>query len=217
MRKILLWGLLGFLPLVPAGIGARAVPSLEDAAPQRSLQGQLLVAEPRLDDPNFDHTVVVMLEHDGDGAVGVVINRPYGKAPTAELLQRLGVGVEGVGGETTLFYGGPVQPEAGLVVHSADYALADTRALGSGLAVTSNPEILKDIATGKGPRQAVPVLGYAGWGPGQLESEIQANGWLTAPADPSIIFEGDLDTRYLRALAAMGIDPALLSTESGHA
>lgn len=206
MRKILLWGLLGFLPLMPAGLGARAVPSLEDAAPHRSLQGQLLVAEPRLDDPNFDHTVVVMLEHDGDGAVGVVINRPYGKAPTAELLQRLGVGVEGVGGETTLFYGGPVQPEAGLVVHSADYALADTRVLGSGLAVTSNPEILKDIATGKGPRQAVPVLGYAGWGPGQLESELAQGAWFVIPADPALVFAANTARIWERAVSRRGVE-----------
>jgi putative transcriptional regulator len=206
MRTILLWGLLGLLPLVPAGLGAGAVPSPEDAAPHRSLQGQLLVAEPRLDDPNFDHTVVVMIEHDEDGALGVVINRPYGKAPTAELLQRLGVGADGVGGETLLFYGGPVQPEAGLVVHSADYALADTHALGSGLAVTSNPEILKDIATGKGPRQAVPVLGYAGWGPGQLESELAQGAWFVIPADPALVFAANTARIWERAVSRRGVE-----------
>ncbi len=206
MRKILLWGLLGFLLLVPAGHVARAVPSPDDAAPPQPLQGQLLVAEPRLDDPNFDHTVVVMLEHDEEGALGVVINRPYGKAPTAELLQKLGVGAEGVGGETLLFYGGPVQPEAGLVVHSADYARADTHGLGAGLAVTSNPEILKDIALGKGPRQAVPVLGYAGWGPGQLESELAQGAWFVIPADPALVFAANPARIWEQAVSRRGIE-----------
>lgn len=204
MRKVLLWGLLGLLPLLPARLGA--VPSTDDAPSDQSLQGQLLVADPRLDDPNFDHTVVVMLAHDAEGALGVVINRPYGKAPTAELLQRLGVGADGVGGETLLFYGGPVQPEAGLVVHSADYALADTHALGSGLAVTSNPQILKDIATGKGPRQAVPVLGYAGWGPGQLESELAQGAWFVIPADPALVFAANTAGIWEQAVGRRGIE-----------
>lgn len=204
MRTVLLWGLLGLLPLLPAGLGA--VPSTDDAPSHQSLQGQLLVADPRLDDPNFDHTVVVMLEHDAEGALGVVINRPYGKAPTAELLQRLGVGADGVGGETLLFYGGPVQPEAGLVVHSADYALADTHALGSGLAVTSNPQILKDIAMGKGPRQAVPVLGYAGWGPGQLESELAQGAWFVIAADPALVFAANTAGIWEQAVGRRGIE-----------
>lgn len=206
MHRVLLWSLVGLLPLVPGGYVARAATSPDDVRPHRSLQGQLLVADPRLDDPNFDHTVVVLLEHDEDGAMGVVINRAYGKAPTAALLQKLGVGVEGVAGETMLFYGGPVQPEAGLVVHSADYALADTHAVGTGLAVTSNPQILKDIATGKGPRQAVPVLGYAGWGPGQLESELAQGAWFVIPADPTLIFATDTTRIWERALVRRGVE-----------
>ena len=206
MRKSPVWGLLALILLVPSSPAAAAGLSVDEPAAPEALQGQLLVADPQLGDPNFDHTVVLILEHDAGGTVGVVVNRPYGEAPTAELLRRLGVGADGVAGQTKLFYGGPVQSELGLVVHSADYALADTHPVGPGLAVTSDPAILKDIATGKGPHQALPVLGYAGWGPGQLESELAQRAWFVVPPDPALIFAPDASGTWQRAIDRRGIE-----------
>jgi len=171
-----------------------------------SLAGQLLVAEPELDDPNFDHTVVLVLRHGPDGAQGLVVNRPYGKAPTAELLRRLGQPGRGVEGETEFFYGGPVQPEIGMVLHDTGYASADTRRITTELAVTSNPAILADIAAGKGPKRALALLGYAGWTAGQLESELAQGAWFTVPADPALIFAPDPNRSWEHASARKGIE-----------
>lgn len=170
------------------------------------LAGMLLVAEPELADPNFDHTVVLVIEHDGKGALGLVVNRPYGTAPTAELLRRLGVAAEAVTGETLLFYGGPVQPDVGMVVHSADYARADTKRVTAEIAVTVDPAALADLALGKGPRRAVPVLGYAGWAAGQLESELASGSWFTLPADPALVFAADPARAWAEAFARKGVD-----------
>ena len=199
------WGLLVLLLLMPGGTRAAPAP-LEEGPATVPRPGELLVAAPELGDPRFDHTVVLMLQHDAEGAMGVVINRPYGKAPTAELLRRLGVDAGGVAGETLLVYGGPVQPEAGFVVHSTEYALPDTHPLAAGLAVTSDPTILKDMATGRGPKQAVPVLGYAGWGPGQLEGELAERAWFVIPADAELIFAPDPTRTWQRAMDRRGIE-----------
>jgi len=190
------------LAVAPIAIGRTA----ESSVATDSLRGQLLVAEPELDDPNFDHTVVLLLRHSTGGAQGVVLNRPYGTAPTAELLRRLGQKGDGVQGETRLFYGGPVQPEVGVVLHGTDYALADTRQITADLAVTSNPAVLKDLATGRGPRQALPILGYAGWGPGQLESELAQGAWFTIAPDPALIFTPEPRRMWERALARKGVE-----------
>ena len=139
-----------------------------------------------------------MLHHDAEGALGLVVNRPYGTAPTAELLRRLGLGAGPVEGETRLFYGGPVQPDVGMIVHSTDYARADTKRVTADIAVTSDPAVLADFARGRGPRQAVPVLGYAGWAPGQLESELAQGAWFTLPGRPG----AGLRTRSRRAWEA---------------
>jgi putative transcriptional regulator len=177
------------------------------AAPDSaSVAGQLLVAEPELADPNFDHTIVLMFHHDAEGALGLVINRPYGKAPKAELLRRLGQEQPGVEGETTLFYGGPVQPDVGMVVHSTDYARPETKRVTPEIAVTSNPAALADLALGKGPRRAVAVLGYAGWAPGQLESEMAQGSWFTLPADPALVFAPDPGRAWTLAFGRKGID-----------
>ena len=181
----------------------------EAAAPPASigLAGQLLVAEAELDDPNFDHTVVLMLHHDGDGALGLVVNRPYGTAPNDELLRRLGVaGDQPVPGETVIYYGGPVEPEVGMVVHSAEYARAGTMRVTADLAVTSDPAALADLVRGKGPKQAIPVLGYAGWGPGQLESELAQGSWFVLPAEAGLVFAPDPATIWDAALARRGIE-----------
>jgi putative transcriptional regulator len=191
---VLLW-LAALQLLVPLAVRA-----------ELGLAGQLLVAEPDLADPNFDQTVVLMIHHDAEGALGVVVNRPYGTALTAELLRRLGQERPEVEGETTLFYGGPVQPGVGMVVHSPEYARPGTKRVTDDIAVTSDPATLVDLALGKGPRQAVPVLGYAGWAPGQLESELAQGSWFTLPADPELVFATDPTRAWSRAVARRGVE-----------
>jgi putative transcriptional regulator len=188
---------------------AMSAGALAAQPPGSGLAGMLLVAEPALDDPNFDHTIVLVLEHDAKGALGLVVNRPYGTAPTAELLRRLGVDADGAPaatGETLLFYGGPVQPDVGMVVHSTDYARKDTRRVTAEIAVTVDPAALADLALGKGPRRAVSVLGYAGWAAGQLESELAAGSWFTLPADPALVFAPDPTRAWEAAFARKGVD-----------
>lgn len=182
------------------------VPGAATAEGSESLAGSLLVAAPELGDPNFEQTVVLMLQDDEQGALGVVINRPYGKAPTGELLRRLGVDPGDAKGETELFYGGPVEPEIGMVVHGTDYALPGTHEVASGIAVTSDPKALADMAQGKGPHQAIPVLGYAGWAPGQLASELAQGAWFTLPADPALVFTSDPTQLWKTAYARRGVE-----------
>lgn len=178
----------------------------EEPAARRSLAGQLLVAEPGLGDPNFSHTVVLMIQHDAQGALGLVLNRPYGKVLASELLRRLGMPDPAATGEIVLHYGGPVQPEIGMVVHSADYALPDTRRVTGELSVTSSPEILRAIGTGRGPRRAIALLGYAGWAPGQLESEIVTGAWFTIPADPDLVLGAEPGAKWPEAVRRRGVE-----------
>jgi putative transcriptional regulator len=189
------------------------------------LDGQFLIAMPSVEETPFTRTVVYFCAHSAEGAMGLIINKPMPQLTFRELLVQLDIIPDDARiqlpssmSEMRVHKGGPVETGRGFVLHTSDYHIeSSTLPIDEGISLTATLEVLKAIADGRGPEHALLALGYAGWGPGQLESEIQANGWLTAPADPSIIFEGDLDTRYLRALAAMGIDPALLSTESGHA
>ncbi len=187
-------------PFVPERVAPAATPQ------GNGISGMLLVAEPELDDPNFDHTIVLMIHHDDEGALGVVVNRPYGTAPTAELLRRLGRAQAGIEGETKLFYGGPVQPEVGMLVHGTDYGRADTKQVTAEIAVTSDPAALADFVLGKASSRAVPVLGYAGWGPGQLESELAQGAWFTLPADPALVFAPDPAKAWEAAFARRGVE-----------
>jgi putative transcriptional regulator len=159
-----------------------------------SLAGQFLVASPSMGDPRFDRTVILMVAHDRNGALGIVINRPIGERPIATLLQRLGEqDTSGVTGNVRVFSGGPVQPGVGFVIHSADYGRAQTLDIDGRVAVTSSREILRDIGTDKGPKQSLVAFGYAGWGPGQLEGELQQRSWVTAPVELKLIFDEDRD------------------------
>jgi putative transcriptional regulator len=186
--------------------GAAAITRNEEPAtpPADKLTGQLLVATPELDDPHFRHAVVLVVHHGQDGTLGLVVNRPLGKAPAVELLKRLGVPEQGVKGDIELSYGGPVQPEIGMVVHSTDYRLPDTTSVTRQLSVTSNPQVLHDMAAGSGPQHAVAVLGYAGWGPGQLEGEMAGGAWFTIPADPDLVFTPDPDKEWQTAVGRRG-------------
>ena len=165
------------------------------------LTGQFLVATPEMGDPRFVQSVIYMISHDQDGAMGLVINRPVAQGPLSDLLKALGREGEAAKGTVTVHYGGPVEPERLFVLHSSNYVGKETTVLGNGLAVSADVEILQAIARGKGPRQSLFIFGYAGWAPGQLEAEIKANAWFSIPAEPSLIFDGDVESKWDRAAA----------------
>ena len=196
-----------------------------DPPPPTSLEGQFLIAMPALRDGPFARSVVYMCAHREDGAMGLIINQRADEIDFAELLTQLGI----VPGEPEIrlppraegvrvVRGGPVETGRGFVLHSADYgATNSTVKIADDVCLTATIDILRAIATGAGPAQAVLALGYAGWSSGQLESEILANGWLTCPADPDIIFSADDASKYERALAKLGVDVGMLSSDAGHA
>jgi putative transcriptional regulator len=180
----------------------RVAPSAAVEAPApASLQGQLLIATEAMRDPRFDHAVILMVRHNRDGALGVVINRPVGERPLADILAALGAKDVAASGSVRIYLGGPVQPQIGLVVHGTDYHHSETRAVDERFAVTSSLDILRDIATKNGPAKSLVVFGYAGWAPGQLEDELAHNAWYVAPADPELVFDADRDKVWDRAVA----------------
>jgi putative transcriptional regulator len=165
----------------------------EDTRPGASLAGQLLVATPEMGDPRFRHAVILMVQHDSKGALGIVINRPVEQVPAAKLLDALGLDSKGSTGQIELFAGGPVQPEVGFVVHSTEYHRSGTVDIDGRVAMTVNPEVLRDIGHNEGPRQSLVAFGYAGWGPGQLDAELAQGAWFTVPEDPKLVFDADRD------------------------
>jgi putative transcriptional regulator len=180
---------------------ASALPIPAMPAEAGSLEGQLLVASPEIGDPRFAHAVILVLRHKLSGAVGIVINRPIEERTFASLLQAMGDNPADVEGRVLLFAGGPVEPQIGFVVHSTDYHRDGTLDLAAQIGVTSNREIIQDIAHKKGPEKALVAFGYAGWGPGQLESEIAENAWFIAPANPKLVFDDDRATVWEDAMA----------------
>ena len=182
---------LGVLFATPAFSAAFAKP---EATPSgTSLAGQLLVAEPEMSDPRFAKSVILMVQHDQKGALGIVINRPVDEVPVAKLLNALGIDSKDSDGSVRLFAGGPVQPDVGLIVHSAEYRLTGTINIDGRVAMTTDPQVLRDIGRHEGPRQSLVAFGYAGWGPGQLEGELSLRGWFTMPEDPTLVFDFDRD------------------------
>jgi len=182
------------------------------------LTGQLLVAMPQMGDPRFERTVIYLCAHTAEGAMGLVVNRALENVRLPDLLRQLGIPDLGHSEAIRVHFGGPVETGQGFILHSADYVQDATLMVGGGVGLTATLDILKDIARGTGPNRSLLALGYAGWGAGQLESEIQANGWLTAPSDESLLFDHDLETKWERALAKIGVDIRLLSSgDAGHA
>jgi putative transcriptional regulator len=171
------------------------------AAEDEQLVGQFLVAAPEMADPRFVETVVYITAHDRAGSMGLVINHPVAEGPLADLLKALGDDGKAAKGKVTIHYGGPVDPDRLLVLHSNDYAGRATTFVGNGLGVTSDVDILRALALGKGPRQKLLIFGYAGWGPGQLEAEIKDNAWYVVPADSALIFGPEPEKKWDRALA----------------
>lgn len=189
------------------------------------LDGHLLIAMPGMQDTRFARTVVYICAHSREGAMGIIVNKTAPDIAFSDLLTQLGIVKKGAkkGGrsgveEIRIHRGGPVETGRGFVLHSADYFLENaTLTIADDVCLTATLDILRAIADGSGPDDAFLALGYSGWAPAQLEAEIQANGWLHGPADPAILFDDDVDTKYERALAKIGIDPAMLSLDAGHA
>ncbi|WP_112322334.1 YqgE/AlgH family protein [Oceanibium sediminis] len=182
------------------------------------LDGKLLVAMPGMGDPRFDHSVIFMCAHSEEGAMGLMINKPARELSFKELLSQLEVSEETPPKAPDIYFGGPVEHGRGFVLHTADYRIdGATMDVEGGFAMTATLDILRDIAGGRGPSQSLLTLGYAGWAPGQLESEIQANGWLVADADASLLFDLDPKQRWAAAMEKIGIDPRLLSSDGGRA
>ena len=164
-----------------------------ESAQRSSLAGQLLIAAPSMSDPRFYQAVIMMVRHDHNGALGIVINRPLKDRPLAALLEALGDKGPTVTGSVRVFAGGPVQPEIGFVLHSADYRRSNTTDIDGHVAVTSSREILRDIADNRGPTKSLIAFGYAGWGRGQIEDELEHRFWFTTPQDAKLIFDLDRD------------------------
>ncbi len=189
------------------------------------LDGQLLIAMPLMTDRRFARSVVYLCAHSEDGAMGLIINQRAPHVSFPDLLERLGIVPSDTGDglsneklSMSIHVGGPVETGRGFVLHSSDYFENDsTLPIEDGVCLTTTIDILKAIAAGEGPNKAILALGYAGWSPGQLESEIQANGWLNCPADLGLIFNPDVESKYTRAFAKIGIDPSHLVSDAGHA
>lgn len=182
-----------------------------------SLVGQLLIAMPGMSDPRFARSVIYMCAHSEEGAMGLVVNRAIEQISLAELLQQLEIDTSAVDERVLVNFGGPVETGRGFVLHSPDYMREGTLVVTSSVALSATIDILKAIAAGSGPRRHLLALGYAGWGPGQLDSEILANGWLHVDADEELVFGADLDQKWDKAMAKLGINPVLLSDAAGHA
>lgn len=189
------------------------------------LDGQMLIAMPSMEDERFTRTLIYVCAHSTEGAMGIVVNQPAPHINFPDLLVQLEVIPASdriqlpSGAETVrVLRGGPVETGRGFVLHTADFFLEDsTLPIDDGVCLTATLDILKAIAKGSGPANAVLALGYAGWGAGQLENEIQGNGWLHCAADTDLIFGGDTESKYDRALRKLGVNPAMLSSVAGHA
>lgn len=184
-----------------------------------NLTGKLLIAMPGMGDERFDHTVVFLCSHTEDGAMGLIVNKTAPGVQLGDLLRQLDITADPLSqGEIPVRFGGPVETQRGFVLHTPDYeASLNSLHVSEMFSMTATLDILEDIAIGKGPSQVLMMLGYAGWGAGQLEGEIGLNGWLTVEADAALVFDTDDDQKWSAALQSLGVDPLGLSSEAGHA
>ena len=189
------------------------------------LNNQMLIAMPNVNDPRFERSVIFICAHSADGAMGIVINKPASGITLPKLFEQLNIAPEMEHidlpdpiEDVAIQIGGPVESSRGFVLHSTDYFSSEnTMSIDEEIGLTATLDVLRAIAQGCGPKHAILALGYAGWGPGQLENEIQSNGWLHCSADADLIFAPDCKRKYDQALAKIGIDPSMLSTTAGHA
>ena len=199
-------------------LGSRSSGSVAAEGALKSLAGQLLVAMPQMLDQRFARSVIYLCAHSEDaGAMGLVINKLLNSLTMGELFAQLDISPSRIVDSRPVHFGGPVEAGRGFVLHTSDYSEDATLVVDDNMAVTATLEILRAIGKGQGPRHSLFALGYAGWAPGQLDAEIQANGWLSVAADNDIVFASDHDEKWRRALAKLGIDLSMLSTDAGHA
>ena len=181
------------------------------------LTGSLLISMPQMRDDRFTRSVVYICAHTSDGAMGLIINKIVESVSFPELLDQLNIDTSATNKEIRVHFGGPVETGRGFVLHSADYVQDATLVIDDSVALTATVDILKSIADGSGPDKSILALGYAGWAPGQLDQEIQANGWLSVPADNDLVFGVDPDTKWEKSMGKIGIDFNMLSGDTGHA
>lgn len=182
------------------------------------LTGQILIAMPGMGDPRFEHSVVFMCAHTDEGAMGLIINKPAEELALKDVLDQLDISPDSKTAQQPVHFGGPVETARGFVLHTGEYrSRLQTLEVAQAFGMSATVDILEDIAQGQGPREALVMLGYSGWGPGQLEGEIAQNGWLTGEATPELVFGADDSEKWTKALGAMGIDPLGLSATAGRA
>jgi putative transcriptional regulator len=181
------------------------------------LTGQLLIAMPAMADPRFSQSVIYLCAHTSEGAMGLIVNRPVVKPTFEELLKQLKVAPHPPHRQIRLCAGGPVENARGFVLHTVDWVGEGSLRVNDEFALTASLDVLQAIAEGGGPRECLLALGYAGWGPGQLDQEMQQNAWLSGPADEPLLFDSGHGTKWIRALGKLNVDPLLLSDVAGHA
>lgn len=189
------------------------------------LKNQMLIAMPNVHDPRFERSVIFMCSHSAEGAMGIIVNKPASGITLPKLFEQLSIAPDkeridfaDSSEDVAIQIGGPVESSRGFVLHSTDYFSSEnTMSIDAEIGLTATLDVLRAIAGGRGPKHAILALGYAGWGPGQLDSEIQSNGWLHCAADVELIFARDCQSKYDLALAKIGIDLSKLSTTIGHA
>lgn len=187
------------------------------SAHQRWLSGKLLLSMPQMSDPRFNKAVIFLCAHDPGGAMGIVINQEMSHLPLSFLLDQLSLKTNDDFEDFPVLQGGPVETSRGLLLHSSDVLKQDSIRIEDSYAVTGTLEALQDIVNGTGPADKLFALGYAGWGPGQLEDELSANAWLIVDSDPDIVFRTPVSSKWDKALNKLGIDPAFLTATSGNA
>ncbi|MGZ8499786.1 MAG: YqgE/AlgH family protein [Candidatus Binatia bacterium] len=194
LRLLWLAALLLVIDVANAGLSGLAVPA------NRFLAGQLLVASSEMKDPRFAESIIYLVKHDETGALGLVVNKPVAKVPFDELLKGFGIDTKGAKGEIVVHYGGPVNRYQGFVLHSDDWVLDSSTKVKDGVAMTADAKMVQALADGKGPRQALLIMGYAGWAAGQLEMELKANSWFAIGADKSLVFGNEPEKKWRRAM-----------------
>ena len=192
---------------------------IENKSSQNYLTGQLLVAMPSMGDERFDKSVILVCAHDENGAMGLVLNRIMEEVDFIDLIEQLDLGVQETAQVSNIkvMKGGPVEEARGFLLHGNDFEQSDTISVDDGYKISGSVDALKNVLTGKGPDRMMFILGYAGWGPGQLDQELSANAWLTTEPDSDLIFQTDPDTMWVEALNKIGIDPLKLSPLAGRA